>query len=97
MALAKALGLSPFTTIESTWQHIHDTLAQYPRDIPMAIMYGTDENDLSNGTLRLRHTIGISQEYAGAPQSFTVRHQSLSFRLLRRVANPMLSLAPSGM
>ncbi|OAG05781.1 uncharacterized protein CC84DRAFT_1186923 [Paraphaeosphaeria sporulosa] len=69
MALSKRLGLSPSATIESTWQHIHDVLAQHPRDIPMAIMYGTDEHDLHNGTLRLRHTIGLPPDHAGAPST----------------------------
>lgn len=96
MALAKGLGLSPLPTIDSTWQHIHDILAQYPRDIPMAIMYGTDENDLRNGTLRLRHTIGITGEYVGAPSRFDVRHRNIFLRLLRNTANSRFVLAPNG-
>jgi hypothetical protein len=72
-ALAKALGLSPSATVEATWKHIHDVLAEYPCDIPMAIMYGTDENDPRNGQLRLRHTIGIPPGYDAAPTNLNVR------------------------
>ncbi|KAF2446047.1 hypothetical protein P171DRAFT_410014 [Karstenula rhodostoma CBS 690.94] len=72
-ALAKGLGQSPSATVESAWQHVHDVLAEYPRDIPMAIMYGTDENDL--GKLRLQHTIGIPPVHAAVPSNLDLLSQ----------------------
>jgi hypothetical protein len=92
-ALAKDLGLSPSATVEATWQHIHDVLAKYPRDVPMAIMYGTDENDPRNGQLRLRHTIGIPPGYDAAPLNLNVRCTvAFLVRLIRNTVNPYFDL-----
>lgn len=65
------------TSISSFWTHIHDILAQNPRDIPMAIMYSTDQTNTSDETLILEHTIGLSPAYAAAPSEIQVSQANL--------------------
>ncbi|KAJ4984546.1 hsp90-like protein [Stagonosporopsis vannaccii] len=61
------LGHSSLSTDRSFWQHVHDVLREYPRDIPMAIMYSMDDNDPLNNRLHREHTIGLGAAYAAAP------------------------------
>lgn len=54
------------------WHHIYEVFAEYPRDIPMAIIYSVDEEDSHGVTLRLEHTIGTASNYSAAPNIIKV-------------------------
>ncbi|KAH7363732.1 hypothetical protein BKA66DRAFT_611866 [Pyrenochaeta sp. MPI-SDFR-AT-0127] len=62
------LGHSVLMPVSSIWQHIYDVFTDYPREIPMAIMYNADKEDPRNGRLHLKHTIGIGHAYTSAPE-----------------------------
>ncbi|OAK96828.1 hypothetical protein IQ06DRAFT_319414 [Phaeosphaeriaceae sp. SRC1lsM3a] len=62
--------IPPSSTSNSLlWQHIHKVFTQFPRDVPMAIIYSVDEEDSQEETLRLEHTIGIPPQYTAAPST----------------------------
>lgn len=54
------------------WQHIHHVFMEYPRDVPMAVIYSMDEADSHEEILRLEYTIGIATEYTAAPKLIKV-------------------------
>lgn len=66
------LGNLSATITQSFWQHTHDVFTKHPRDIPMAVMYSTDENDPLNGRLHLECTIATRSTYAAAPSELHV-------------------------
>jgi hypothetical protein len=51
------------------YDHIRDTLKEYPYDVPMAIVYRVDDAKTSDGTttLKLEHTIGVRTNHVAAP------------------------------
>ena len=57
------LGQLSTSTVQSMWRHIHDVFIDYPRDVPMAVMYSVDENNHANGRLHLEYTIGMKPSY----------------------------------
>lgn len=61
------LGNPSITTAEAFWQHVHDILQEYPRDIPMAMAYSTDVDHPSSGRLHREHAIGLGASYTAAP------------------------------
>lgn len=63
------LSLANCTTI---WQNIHDVFADFPRDIPMAIIYSADEAKQQDRSLFLETTIGIGSAYTAAPMNLNV-------------------------
>ncbi|KAF2997093.1 Histidine kinase [Curvularia kusanoi] len=82
------LGNSSLTTANSFWQHVHDILQEYPRDVPMAIMYSVDEDHTSDGLLHREHTIGLGAAYAAAPSDLNLAangQETVISSLLRRV------------
>ncbi|EAT80263.2 hypothetical protein SNOG_12450 [Parastagonospora nodorum SN15] len=66
-SLINRLGHSQVVSTKLIWQHIYEVFQEYPLDIPMAIMYSTQEGSAKDGLLRLEHTIGIGAKYAAAP------------------------------
>lgn len=64
---------------DSFWQHVHDVFKEYPRDIPMAIMYSTDESDASNGRLHRKHDIGLGATYTAAPSEVNVSLPTVAY------------------
>lgn len=66
------LGHSSLSADRSFWQHVYDVLREYPRDVPMAIMYSMDDNDPLNERLHREDTIGLGTEYAAAPSEVNV-------------------------
>ncbi|KAH6642270.1 hypothetical protein C7974DRAFT_385149 [Boeremia exigua] len=81
------LGHSSLSPNFSFWQHVHDILGNYPRDIPMAMMYSSDEGQPSNGRLHRRHTIGIDEAHVTAPSELDLAstdEDTVLMSLLRR-------------
>lgn len=72
------LGNSTLTTTSSFWQHVNSILREYPRDVPMAILYSVDEDHPADGLLHREHTIGFGADNAAAPCDL---HVSFVFRI----------------
>jgi hypothetical protein len=70
-ALINRLGQSSFASSNEAWHHVHEVLSHYPRDVPMAIMYGTNAED-PEGRLCLKNTIGTTPNSAAAPSNLNV-------------------------
>lgn len=70
--LINRLGLSSLTSPSAFWQHIQDVFQDYPRDIPLAMIYTTDESDRSTERLQLQHTIGLGAAHKAAPFELNV-------------------------
>ncbi|KAH3945218.1 hypothetical protein HBI24_075380 [Parastagonospora nodorum] len=86
-SLINRLGHSQVVSTKLIWQHIYEVFQEYPLDIPMAIMYSTQEGSAKDGLLRLEHTIGIGAKYAAAPNYLDLESTStdaLLAPLLRR-------------
>lgn len=73
----------------SYWQHVHNVLKEHPRDIPMAVMYSTDQSDASNGRLYREHDIGLDITYTAAPREVNVSLSAFAY-LQSRTANQRL-------
>jgi hypothetical protein len=70
--IVNRLGHPSLTCTPAFWQHVYDVLQEYPRDVPMAIMYSTDESHTSSGRLHRVHTIGLTTAYTAAPSEVNV-------------------------
>jgi hypothetical protein len=70
--LISQLRQPPLMSTTMVWQHICDVLSEFPRDIPMAIMYSANETGIQDGILRLENTIGIGPAYTAAPKILDV-------------------------
>jgi hypothetical protein len=69
--LINRLSQSLFASSNEAWHRIYEVFSDYPRDITMAIMYGTIAED-PEGPLCLKHTIGTTTDYSAAPNSLNV-------------------------
>jgi hypothetical protein len=65
----------PLTNTASIWQHIGDVLSEFPRDVPMAVMYSAKELGPDNESFRLERTIGMGPGYTAAPETIDVSFQ----------------------
>jgi hypothetical protein len=79
--LVGQLRQPPLTSTASIWQHIGDVLSEFPRDIPMAVMYSTEEPCPKNESFRLERTIGIGPEYMAAPKTINVSFNARMIQL----------------
>ena len=70
-ALISRLGQWPFASSSEAWHHVHEVFSNYPRDIPMAVMYGINTED-PEGPLCLKYTIGTTPDHSAAPRSLNV-------------------------
>jgi hypothetical protein len=79
-ALVNKLGQPWPVSSSTTWEHIHQVLADFPRDISMAMLYGRDGDGPSDGLLHLKYTLGTTSEYCIAPESLNVSFSVSNFR-----------------
>jgi hypothetical protein len=70
--LISKLRQPPLTSTGSIWHHIGNVFSEFPRDIPMAVMYSAEEPGPENELFRLEQTIGIGPEYTAAPKTIDV-------------------------
>ncbi|KAH7381237.1 hypothetical protein DE146DRAFT_760676 [Phaeosphaeria sp. MPI-PUGE-AT-0046c] len=89
-SLINKLILPPSASSSLLWQHIHKVFTEYPRDVPMAIIYCVDEGVSQEETLKLEHTIGIASKYTAAPSTIKMNmstEDAVLKPLLKRAIN----------